>query len=463
MYDVLIKNGIVVSPEGSRAMDIAILGEKISAVETPGELSGAKHILDASGKFILPGLIDSHVHLNHPNKCGNIKDTFYTGTKSAAFGGDTTICDFAIQWDKEKSIAAVCDERRAVLEANSVIDFAFHACPTVSEPETVQGISELLKGSVPSVKLYMTYSRQNRMADDAILYETLKLTAEEGGIVGVHAENDSLCNFYSDQFAREHKTAPHYFPLCKSNIVEAEAVNRAVYLAKVSGGNLFIFHVSCRESIDIIRRARAEGVHVYAETCIHYLTMDMSKYDRPDGANFICSPPLRSRDDVEALWEAVGDGTICLVSSDHCGFTKENKAFGENRFANTPNGLPGMETRLFALYTYGVRTGRISMEKLVELLSTKPAEIFGMCPQKGRITKGADADLVIFDPNNERFISPDVLHSIVDWSPYDGEILVGSVEKVLLRGRTIVDGDKLKVSAGYGRYVMRSKNNMYHV
>lgn len=462
MYDILIKNGTVVSPDGSRVMDIAIVGDKIAAVDVPKEDGKAKRVLDASGQYVLPGLIDSHVHLNHPNKCGNIKDSFYTGTKSAAFGGDTTICDFAIQWDKEKSIATVCEERRAVLEANSVIDFAFHACPTVCEPEMVQDISELIQGSVPSVKLYMTYSRQNRMADDAILYETLKLTAKEGGIVGVHAENDSLCNFYSDKFARERKTGPHFFPLCKSNIVEAEAVNRAVYLAKVSGGTLFIFHVSCKESIDIIRKAKAEGVHVYAETCIHYLTMDMSRYDRPDGANFICSPPLRSRDDVEALWAALEDGTICIVSSDHCGFTRENKAYGENRFADTPNGLPGMETRLFALYTYGVKSGRIGIEKLVELLSSKPAEIFGMSPQKGRIATGADADLVIFNPQTERMISSDVLHSIVDWSPYDGEVLFGSVEKVLLRGRVIVDGDELRAPAGYGTYVVRSKNNMRH-
>lgn len=460
MYDLIIKNGILVCPEESRAMDVAISGERIAAIGAPGSLEGAGCVIDAKGKYILPGLIDSHVHLNHPNKCGNIRDNYFTGTKSAAFGGDTMVCDFAIQWDKQKDIAETCENRRAVLEENSVIDFAFHACPTISAPETVHALSALIDGTVPSVKLYMTYSRQNRMSDDAILYEALKLTAQQGGIVGVHAENDWMCNYYSDQFAEEGKTDPHYFPLCKQNFVEAEAVNRAVYLAKISGGTLFIFHASCRESLDIIRRAKTEGVRVYAETCAHYLTMDMSKYDRPDGANFICSPPLRSKDDVAALWEAINDGTVSVVSSDHCGFTKENKAFGENQFAKTPNGLPGMETRLSAVYTYGVKTGKISINKLVELLSANPAKIFGMYPQKGCIAEGADADLVIFDPDAEKVISPETLHSIVDWNPFDGETLCGGVEKVILRGSVIVEDDELRVGAGNGKYVVRSKDNI---
>ena len=460
MFDTIIRNGTLVSASGTRNADIGISNGKIQEIYECGEEREAAQIIDATGKLVFPGLIDSHVHLNHPNKCGNIIDTVYTGTKSAAFGGDTTVCDFAIQWDKDKAIDKTCVDRKEFIGKETVIDYTFHACPTVSAPETIEKIGELIDGEVPSVKLYMTYSRQNRMADDAVLYETLKKTAENGGIVGVHAENDQMCCYYSDQFAAENKTDPHYFPLCKTNIVEAEAVNRAVYLAKMSKGNLFIFHVSCKESLDIIRKAKAEGVNVYAETCIHYLTMDLSWYDREDGARFICSPPLRTKEDVDALWEAINDGTISVVTSDHCGFTTENKAFGNNEFAKTPNGLPGMETRLFALYTYGVKTGKITMNKMVELLSTNPAKIFGMYPEKGSLEVGTDADLVLFDTEADRIIGVDNLHSVVDWNPYGGCKLYGRVEYVLLRGEVIVDGDDLKVEPGFGRFISRKKENI---
>lgn len=217
--------------------------------------------------------------------------------------------------------------------------------------------------------------------------------------------------------------------------MESEAVNRAIYLAKVTGGNLYIFHLSCKESLDILRKAQDEGVHVYAETCIHYLTMDMSQYDRPDGANFICSPPLRSKADVEALWQGIQEGRIGVVSSDHCGFTLANKATGGNDFTATPNGLPGMETRLPALYTYGVKAGRISLSKLVELLSANPARAFGMYPRKGTLAPGSDGDLVIFDPSEEKVISPAVLHSPVDWNPFDGQTLSGFAQAVYLAGQ----------------------------
>ena len=272
----------------------------------------------------------------------------------------------------------------------------------------------------------------------------------------------SLCCYYSDAFKKEGKTAPHYFPLCKPNLVEAEAVNRAVYLAKMTGGHLYIFHLSCAESLEILRRARAEGVHVCAETCIHYLTMDMSRYDRDDGANFICSPPLRSRADVEALWDGIAEGLIGVVSSDHCGFSLANKASGGNEFAATPNGLPGMETRLSALYTYGVRTGRITMSKLVELLSTNPARVFGMAG-KGSLTPGADGDVVILDPDASRTISADVLHSPVDWSPFDGEVLSGFPVQVYRRGALIIDGDRCLADRGSGRFLSRRVQDMAEI
>ena len=456
MFDLLIQNGTVVTETGVYPWDVALSGGKIAAAGEHGTLGEAADKVDASGMLVLPGVIDPHVHIHHPFKGGYSADDFYTATRSAAFGGVTTVCDFAIQWDKERSITETCGIRKSQFEGEAVTDFAFHACPTRSDSETINQLPQIIAGGVPSMKMYMTYSRQGRMSDDAALYEALKVTAEHGGIVGVHAENDAMCCYYSDEFKKAGRTSPHEFPLCKPDFVEAEAVNRAVYLAKLTGGRLYIFHLSCAKSLDIIRQARAEGVHVCAETCTHYLTMDMSKYDRPDGADFICSPPLRSKEDVEALWGGINDGLLCVVSSDHCGFSKANKASGNNEFAATPNGLPGMETRLSALYTYGVKSGRITLPKMVSLLCTNPARVFGMQNRKGSLTPGADGDVVIFDPNASRTISADVLHSPVDWSPFDGETLYGIAKKVYRRGELIIDGDTCLAERGSGIFLTRS-------
>lgn len=455
MFELLIQNGTVVTETGIYSWDVALSDGKIAAVGAHGTLGPAAKAVDASGMLVLPGLVDPHVHIHHPFKGGYSADDFYTATRSAAFGGVTTVCDFAIQWDRERSITDTCELRKSQFDGQAVTDYAFHACPTRSDSETLNQLPHIIAGGVPSMKMYMTYSRQGRMSDDAALYEALKVTAECGGIVGVHAENDAMCCYYSDEFKKAGRTSPHEFPLCKPDYVEAEAVNRAVYLAKITCGRLYIFHLSCAKSLDIIRQARAEGVQVCAETCIHYLTMDMSKYERPDGANFICSPPLRSKEDVAALWSGINEGLISVVSSDHCGFSRANKASGNNAFAATPNGLPGMETRLSALYSYGVQTGRITLPQMVALLSTNPAKVFGMAGRKGSLTPGADGDVVILDSNASRTISADVLHSPVDWSPYDGETLSGVPVKVYRRGELIVDGDECLAKPGSGTFLVR--------
>ena len=455
MLDLLVRNGTVVTAEGSYPYDVAIQRGKVAAIGPHGTLGEAKETVDAAGKLVLPGLIDPHVHIHHPFKGSFAGDDFTSATRSAAFGGVTTVCDFAIQWDKTKSLTDTCALRKSQFEGQSITDYAFHACLTRSDAETIGELPGLIQGGIPSAKLYMTYSRQGRMSDDAALYEALRLTAQHGGIVGVHAENDAMCYYFSDAFKAAGKTSPHYFPLCKHNLVESEAVNRAIYLAKVTGGNLYIFHLSCKESLDILRKAQDEGVHVYAETCIHYLTMDMSQYDRPDGANFICSPPLRSKADVEALWQGIQEGRIGVVSSDHCGFTLANKATGGNDFTATPNGLPGMETRLPALYTYGVKAGRISLSKMVELLSANPARAFGMYPRKGTLAPGSDGDLVIFDPAEEKVISPAVLHSPVDWNPFDGQTLSGFAQAVYLAGKPIIQDGACLAAPGAGKFVQR--------
>lgn len=467
MYDILIKNGTVVTHEASGQWDVAIKDGKIAAVGERGGLSladaGAEdehvlagEIIDAAGKLVMPGLIDPHVHIRHPFKGQFAADDFYTATVAAACGGDTMVLDFAIQWDQSADLTVTAERRREQFEGNAVIDYAFHACPTKSSMETVEQVPGLIKAGIPSFKLYMTYSRQGRMSDDGVIYEILKQTAEKGGIAGVHAENDAMCMFNSDKFAKKGWDSPHYFPLCKGNLVEAEAVNRVIYMNRAAGGNLYIFHLTARESLEAVRAAKAEGMQVTAETCAHYLALNSDCYDREDGANFICSPPLRSPEDTEALWEGIRQGFISIVSSDHCGFTKEMKRLGHNKFPETPNGLPSIELRLPVVYTEGVKKGRITVNKLVEILSTNPAKTFGMYPRKGALACGSDADITIVDPEKQKIISPDILHSPVDWSPFDGAVLSGFAETVLSAGRHVVKDGTFCGQKGAGRFIKRS-------
>ncbi|WP_130862678.1 dihydropyrimidinase [Bacilliculturomica massiliensis] len=458
MYDLLIKNGTVVTHEGCGQWDVAVKDGKIAAVGSRGTFADAEtqEVLDAADLLVMPGLIDPHVHIMHPFRDRFAADDFYSATVAAACGGDTMVLDFAIQWDKSMDLSETAEHRKRQFEEGAVIDYAFHACPTISEMETVEQVPKLIEAGVPSFKLYMTYSKQGRMSDDGVIYEVLRQTAEKGGIAGVHAENDAMCLFNTELYRRNGWNSPHYFPLCKGNLVEAEAVNRVVYMNRAAGGNLYIFHLTTEESLEVVREARARGERVTAETCVHYLVLNADCYDRPDGANFICSPPLRSPEDTEALWNGIRQGLISVVSSDHCGFTKELKALGNNEFAGTPNGLPGIELRLPVLYTAGVKSGKISVSKLVEILSTNAARTFGMYPQKGTIACGSDADLVLVDTKQVKTISPEVLHSPVDWSPYDGMELCGFARTVLSRGKFVVRNGEFCGERGAGRFVSRT-------
>ncbi|WP_130861703.1 dihydropyrimidinase [Bacilliculturomica massiliensis] len=464
MYDILIKNGTVVTHEASFDWDVAIRDGKTAAVGVRGSLEGgsggscggaAKEVVDASGKLVMPGLIDPHVHIHHPFKDGFSADDFYSATVAAACGGDTTVLDFAIQWDQSFDLSATAQNRNSQFEGDAVIDYSFHACPTVSSMETVEQVPRLIEAGIPSFKLYMTYSRQGRMCDDGVLYEVLKQTAQRGAVVGVHAENDAMCMFNSDQFVKKGWDVPRYFPLCKGNLVEAEAVNRVIYMNREAGGSLYLFHLTARQSLALVKEAKGRGENVTAETCTHYLLLNSDRYDREDGVNFICSPPLRSEEDREALWKGIREGFISVVSSDHCGFTAEMKRRGGGRFPATPNGLPGVELRLPAVYTEGVKKGRISINKLVEILSVNPAKVFGMYPQKGAIACGSDADITIVDPAKKKVVSAAGLHSPADWSPYDGMELCGFADTVISKGKFVVREGSFCGCRGAGRFVKR--------
>lgn len=458
MIDLLIRNGQVVTPEAILRADIAVQGGKVLAVGAWGAFAHAKEEFDAEGKLVLPGLVDPHIHMAHPYRGELSLDDFYHSTVSAAYGGTTTVIDFAIQWDKNLTLKQCVDLRREQAEPDVVIDFALHAVPTKSTRESIDQALELLEHGITSFKVYMIYREQGRMVDDAILFELLAALKGKGATVLVHAENASLAEFNTMAFLERERNQASDFPDVKPNMVEAEAVQRALYLNHCANGQLYVVHLSTKEGLEFIRSAITRGDRVIAETCPQYLVLSRDVYDRSDGGRFICSPPLREASDSDALWQGISQGLISTIGSDHCGFGVEQKDRGNGDYTQTPHGIPGVETRLALMYTEGVMRRGISINRLIELLSSNPAKVFGLYPQKGALLPGSDADMVIFDENARSKISSCALHGAVDWTPFDGMPVCGSVTATFLRGRPIVEDGKLQVEKGYGKFIFRKPN-----
>ena len=455
MFDLLIRNGLLVTPEATFAADIAVSGEKIAALGAPGTFDGAADDYDAAGKYVLPGLIDPHVHMSHPFQGELSADDFQTTTIAAAHGGVTTLIDFAIQWDKSKTIAEIIELRRRQIAGQAVVDFGLHGVPTKSNEETLRGVAQARPLGVPSFKVYMVYRQQGRMVDDAVLSGLLKEMRRHDGLLLVHAENVSIAEFNQEAFLARGHTGAAYFPRYKPNLVEAEAVNRALYFNRMADSQLYIVHLSTREGIGLLKCAQANGERAYAETCTHYLVLNEDVYEHPDGHHFICSPPLRSQVDVDALWCAVSDGSISIISSDHCGFDLRQKNLGNGNFSKTPNGLPGVETRLPVIYTEGVHKGRITLNRMVAATSTNVAKTFGLYPRKGTIQPGSDADLVVLDTEQERVLEAQHLHGAAGWTPFAGMKIRGFAQTTILRGRFVVRDGAFVGSKGYGTYLAR--------
>lgn len=457
MLDLAVRGGTIVTAGGTFPGDVGVRDGLIAAVAASGVLPAAARTVDASGLLVLPGLVDPHVHLGHrlylENEWVTAADDFASGTATAAAGGTTTVIDFAIQRDLDP--VATLAARRAEADGKAIIDFAFHPALTRSQPETIAAVPKLIAAGVPSFKLYMIYRKQGRMADDAMLLGTLVETARGGGLTGVHAENSPIAEFNTDLLVRQGQTKPKDFARAKPNSVEAEAVNRALFLTEQAGASLYIFHLSTREGLDLVARAQSRGVSVYAETCTHYLTLTEECYQRADGHRFICSPPLRSPADVDALWRGIADGRITVVSSDHCGFDTKAKGQRGDDFTRVPNGLPGVGVRLPVMFTAGVMTGRLTPPQLAALLSTNPARTFGLYPRKGTISPGSDADLVLVDPRTRRTLRAADLDSPVDWSPYEGMDLCGWPVVTIARGEVVAEAGRWIRGRGSGRFLER--------
>jgi len=456
-FDTIIRNGSVVTATDTYVADVAIENGKIVAIGTNLPTENATRLLDASNKLVLPGGIDVHTHLDMPFGGTTSADDFETGTRAAAFGGTTTLIDFAIQY-KGQRLRQAFDTWMTKASGKAVCDYAFHCIVTDVSAGQLGEMNDLLREGVTTFKLFMAYPGVF-MLDDGSIFKALQTTAKNGGMVCMHAENGSAIDVIVQQALAEGKTAPKYHALTRPTTAEAEATARAIALAEIAGAPIYIVHLSCNDALEKVREARDRGLPVYAETCPQYLYLSIENFDAPgfEGAKYVFTPPLREKWHQEKLWNGLKRDHLQVVSTDHCPFCfKEQKELGRDDFTKIPNGGPGIEHRMSLIYSGGVAAGRFSANRFVELVSTTPAKLFGLYPRKGTIAVGSDADLVIFDPHRKHTISAKTHHMRVDYSMFEGIQVTGMADVVLSRGKVVVDGDKFLGRAGAGGFLRRS-------
>ncbi|HET7871695.1 MAG TPA: dihydropyrimidinase, partial [Terriglobales bacterium] len=437
-FDTLITNGTVVTATDTYAADVAVSGGSIVAVGKNLPRENTRQIIDAGGKYVMPGGIDVHTHLDMPFGGTTSSDDFETGTKAAAFGGTTTLIDFAIQY-KGQELRQAFDTWMKKADGKAVCDYAFHCIITDLPDSRLPEIKSLVGEGVTSFKLFMAYPGVF-MLDDATIFKTFQATAKQGAMVCMHAENGGAIDVIVKQALAEGKTAPKYHALTRPTTAEAEATARAIALAEMAHAPVYIVHLSCNDALEKVREARDRGLPVYAETCPQYLYLSLENMDAPgfEGAKYVFTPPLREKWHQEKLWQGLKHDHLQVVSTDHCPFCfKEQKELGKDDFTKIPNGGPGIEHRMSLVYSGGVAAGRFSVNRFVETVSTTPAKIFGLYPRKGTIAVGSDADIVVFDPNRKHTISAKTHHMRVDYSMFEGITVTGMPDVVLSRGRVL--------------------------
>ena len=443
--------------------DILIEGEKISSIFASGgaDLSAMQvdKTIDAKGKYVLPGGIDVHTHLDMPFGGTTSSDDFETGTIAAAHGGTTTLIDFAIQGFGEGLYPAF-ESWMKKAEGRSVIDYAFHMIVRELTDQVSHDMDKMVRHEgVTSFKLFMAYPGIF-MVDDATIFKALLRTRDNGGLVCMHAENGGVIDTLVKEALRRGEKAPKYHALTRPTRAEGEATGRAIALAEMAGVPIYIVHLSCSDALEKIKQARDMGLPAYAETCPQYLFLSYDDYERPgfEGAKYVMSPPLREKWNQDALWTGLQKNDLQVISTDHCPFCMNDaaqKPLGKDDFSKIPNGAPGIETRLQLVWDGGVRAGRIDAHRFVELVSTNPAKMFGLWPKKGTVAVGTDGDLVLWDPEKEATLSAKTHHMRVDYNPYEGRVVKGAPAMVLSRGEVIVDHGQWKGKPGRGQFVKR--------
>lgn len=464
MGEVLIRGGRIVTASDDYVADILVKDGRIEAIARHLSLDNVE-THNAEGKLVFPGGVDVHTHMQFDLGAAQTVDTFETGTRSAAFGGTTTIVDFALQKQGENP-KAVFENRLAAAEPQCCIDYSFHLILTHLTPEKLAELPDLItQEGISSFKMFMAYPGV-LMMDDADIFRAMRVVGEHGGMINLHAENGSVIQVLINEALAQGNTSPRYHALTRPGILEGEATHRGIRLAELAETPVYFVHLSAEEALSSVVEARDRGIPVFAETCPHYLFLTDEEYDRPgfDAAKFVMTPPLRNAQCQHALWRGLRFDDLQIVSTDHCPFCfneqpyglNKSKQMGQDNFEQIPNGAPGVELRLMLLYDGGVQTGKISLNRFVQVTSTAPAKMFGLFPRKGTIAVGSDADLVIFDPTVTHTLSARTHHSLVDYSLFEGREVTGKVEKVFLRGKLIVDGDRWLGNPGDGQFQRRA-------
>ena len=450
---ILIKGGTIILGHTVSRQDVFIRGGKIADV---GDLSDIKdvHKIDATGLLALPGAVDTHVHFNDNFMNTVSVHDFYKGTIAAAYGGVTSIVDFANQ-EHGDSLTNALQNKKKEAEGEAIVDWGVHPVITQLTSEVLNEIPAIVEKGAPTIKCYMTYREEGLMME----FEDLVLISERlkkaGGMLMLHAEDNTIIETNIPRMIAEGKTLPIYHARSKPEEAENKAIQSAIRIARQTGGRIFIVHMASGDGMEAVAKARADGADIIAETCTHYLMFTDKMLERKDGIKWICSPPLRDQKTQNLLWVGIKDGRIAMVTSDDATFSWDAKLIGKDRFDKCPNGIPGVETRFSLLYSEGVAKGRISLPRFVELVSSTPASLFGLAPKKGNLFPGADADIVLFDPNIKWTMNQESLHMASDWSAYENMEITGKILKVLSRGELVIDGDECLAQKGRGRYLHR--------
>ena len=454
----LISNGTVVTAEGSYAADVLVDGETIAAVGRDLEAVAGPfdRTIDATGKYVIPGAIDVHTHMELPFGGTFAKDTFETGTRAAAWGGTTTIIDFAVQ-SRGQPLREGLDAWRAKAEGNCAVDYGFHMIMSDVNDDSLAEMDRLVTEGVTTFKLFTAYPGVF-FSDDGAIFRAMKRTATNGGLIMMHAENGPAIDVVAAENFAAGRTDPIWHGMSRYPIFEGEATNRVIRLAEAAGVPVYIVHLSARDALDEVRAARDRGAHAFAETCPQYLFLTLDDLGNGfEGSKFVCSPPLRPAEHAEDLWKGLVTDDLAVVSTDHCPFDfAGQKELGRGDFRKIPNGLPGVENRVDLLHDGGVVAGRISASRWVEIISTAPARLFGLYPRKGTVAAGADADLVVYDPEAKHVISASTHHMDVDYSCYEGRLVTGASSVVMSRGLVIIEDGRYTGQKGHGRFLKRS-------
>ncbi len=456
---VLIKGGRIVTAADDYVGDIYIDNGTVSLIGSSLDVTADK-VIDASGKYVIPGAIDPHTHIEMFFGGTTTCDDFTSGTVSAAFGGTTSLVDFCMQAPGTTFAEALENYHEKIERCKPVIDVGFHIGITdLREGGTLEDLAKLPDEGITSYKLFMAY-KGAVMVDDETLFKAMQVAADSGALVMVHAENGDAIDLIVRKAVEEGKTEPVWHARTRPMETEAEATNRAIQLAQIAGSRLYVVHVSCQPSVEPIALAREKGWDMWGETCTQYLFIDETALDQPgfEGGKYIYTPPPRPKEHQEHLWKALERDVLSVVSTDHCPFKwPEQKGINGEEFQKVPNGGPGIENRLHMLHHFGVRPGRISLNRFVELTSTNVAKLFGLYPRKGTIAPGSDADIVVWDPEKRLTISAQTHHSNVNYNLFEGTEVQGAPEVVLVRGQVIVENDELVAEPGAGQFIKRAK------